>query len=159
GTPAPIKYFAPAADSKIGNPFSSIGGALWVVPALSVTMHAPRANLIARSSRRRTQGGRSPHSHTPPPGTRTASYPASSTTRRTHPSRAARHVRQSPFFALRQILQRSVDPARSMRNPGEHQPHLDAAQRPCKHQVVEVAQVPDPENSPLHFSQSAPERH
>ena len=50
-------------------------------------------------------------------------------------------------------------PPRSHGHAREPQAHLDAAQRPGQHQVVEVAEVADPEHPALQLAEAGAERH
>src|SRR5256885_2825503 len=61
--------------------------------------------------------------------------------------------------ALGKVIERGEHAAFSVRNVRERKAHLDAGEGAGEHQVVEVAEVPDPENLSRELAQAGPERH
>src|ERR1700722_19957206 len=62
------------------------------------------------------------------------------------------------FERFRQIIRRRRYPALAMRNAGDLQTHLDAAQSSSQHQIVEVTEMPDAENLILQLAEAGAER-
>src|SRR4051795_10430869 len=64
--------------------------------------------------------------------------------------RTPRRPSSSPLLRLTlppsEHIHRRRNPAGPVRHPREMQPHLHPRQRPHQHQVVEVAEMPDPEH-------------
>jgi hypothetical protein len=61
-------------------------------------------------------------------------------------------------FAGEQI-ERGQDAAGLVRHAGQRQPHLDAAERACERQIVEIPEVADAEDLPLQLPEPGAERH
>src|SRR5882724_5629482 len=61
--------------------------------------------------------------------------------------------------ALRKVIERGEHAALLVRHAGERKPHFNPGERAGERQIVEVSEVPDPENLPGEFSQAGAERH
>src|SRR5258706_6261619 len=61
--------------------------------------------------------------------------------------------------ALGKVIERRQHAALFVRHAGERKPHFNAGERAGERQIVEVSEVPDPENLPGELSQAGAERH
>src|SRR5258708_30309039 len=61
--------------------------------------------------------------------------------------------------ALRKVIERGEHAALLVRHAGERKPHFNPGERAGERQIVEVAEVPDPENLPGEFSQARAQPH
>src|SRR5881409_680110 len=61
--------------------------------------------------------------------------------------------------SLGKVIERGEHAALLVRNVREREAHLDAGEGAGEHQIVEVAEVPDPEYFPREFPQTGAERH
>ena len=68
-------------------------------------------------------------------------------------------VRSGRGRGFGQVLHGRPDTARLMGDVGDPKPHFDTAQRSGKHQVVEVAEMADPEDPAGEARQAVAERH
>src|SRR2546421_3132074 len=66
---------------------------------------------------------------------------------------------RSGASALGKVIERREHAAFSVRNVRERESHLDAGEGAREHQIVEVAEVSDPEYFPRELSEPGPERH
>src|SRR5665213_3886648 len=63
------------------------------------------------------------------------------------------------FERFRQIIRRRRYATLAMRNAGDLQAHLDAAQGSCQHQIVKITEVSNAESLVLQFAEAGAERH